>query len=76
MKEAILYAKDHQDEVLKTLVKHMQLTPEVAAKQSLATNFVPEIRLNSIKYIRDEMKKFDWIKTPVDANDLVWTAKK
>ena len=73
MKEAILYAKDHQDEVLKTLVKHMQLTPEVAAKQSLATNFVPEISLNSIKYIQDEMKKFDWIKTTVDANDLAWS---
>jgi NitT/TauT family transport system substrate-binding protein len=76
MKEAIVYAKDHQDEVLKTLVEHMKLTPEVAAAQSLATNFVPEINVASIDNIQKEMKHFDWIKSTVDVGDLVWTAKK
>jgi hypothetical protein len=52
------------------------LTPEVAAAQSLATNFVPEINVDSIEKIQNEMKHFDWIKSTVNVDDLVWTPKK
>jgi NitT/TauT family transport system substrate-binding protein len=75
MKESILYTKDHEAEVLKTLVEHLKLTPEVAAKQVIPSNYVPELNVKSIDAIQAEMKRQDWIKSTVDVNALVWTAK-
>lgn len=76
MKEAILYAKGHQTEVLKTLVDHLKLTAAVAAQQSLATNFVPEINADSINNIQQEMKNQGVIKSTVNVDDLIWTSGK
>jgi NitT/TauT family transport system substrate-binding protein len=76
MKEALLYAKDHQSAVLGTLVEHMKLTPKVAAAQTLASNFVPKLNAASIENIQQEMKKQGWVKSTVSINDLVWTAAK
>lgn len=76
MKEAILYAKGHQAEVLKTLVDHLKLSPAVAAEQALETNFVPEINASSINNIQKEMKKQGVIKSTVSVNDLIWTPAK
>jgi NitT/TauT family transport system substrate-binding protein len=75
MKESILYTKDHEAEVLKTLVEHLKLTPEVAAKQVIPSNYIPELNIKSIDSIQAEMKRQDWIKSTVDVDDLVWTAK-
>lgn len=75
MKESILYTKDHEAEVLGSLVEHLKLTPEVAAKQVIPSNYVPELNIKSIDSIQAEMKRQDWIKTTVNVNDLVWTAK-
>jgi NitT/TauT family transport system substrate-binding protein len=75
MKESILYAKGHEQEVLKSLVEHLKLSPEVAAKQELATNFVPEINADSIGSIQADMKQQGWIKTTVPVGDLVWNGK-
>lgn len=75
MTESILYTKDHEDEVLETLVEHLKLTPEVAAAQIIPTNFVPEINVESIDSIQQEMKKQGWIDDTVPVDDLVWTGK-
>lgn len=75
MKESILYTKDHEQEVLKTLVEHLKLTPEVASKQIIPSNYVPEINDKSIGAIQDEMKKQDWIKKTVPVEELVWNGK-
>lgn len=73
MKEAILYTKDHKHEVLKTLVKHLDLTPEVASKQVFGTNFKPVINTRSIGKIQSQMKQFGWIKKTVDPQTMVWS---
>jgi NitT/TauT family transport system substrate-binding protein len=72
MEEAILYAKDHEDEALATLVEHLELTPEQAQAQIIPTNYVPEINLDSITAIQDVMAQQGSINSTVDPADLVW----
>lgn len=72
MNESILYTKDHEPEVLKSLVTHMKLSPEDAAKQDIPSNFVPGINKQSIAEIQDEMKNQGWIKSTVNPDELVW----
>jgi NitT/TauT family transport system substrate-binding protein len=75
MREALLYAKDHLQEVLKTtLPKYMGLSPEAAAQQKVQTNWKPELNVASIGKVEQEMKKFGWIKKTVPAKTLVWSA--
>lgn len=75
MKESILYTKDHEEEVLQTLVEHLKLTPDQAAKQIIPSNYVPEINTDSIDSIQQEMKRQGDIDTTVDAAELVWAPK-
>jgi NitT/TauT family transport system substrate-binding protein len=72
MEEAILYAKDHEDEALATLVEHLDLTPEQAKAQVIPTNYVPEINLDSIAAIQDLMAQQGSIPSTVNPADLVW----
>jgi NitT/TauT family transport system substrate-binding protein len=72
MEEAILYAKDHEDEALATLVEHLDLTPEQAKAQVIPTNYVPEINLDSIAAIQDVMAQQGSIPSTVNPADLVW----
>jgi NitT/TauT family transport system substrate-binding protein len=74
MEEAILYAKDHEDEALATLVEHLELTPEQAKAQIIPTNYVPEINLDSIAAIQDVMAQQGSINSTVEPADLVWQA--
>jgi NitT/TauT family transport system substrate-binding protein len=72
MEEAILYAKDHEDEALATLVEHLDLTPEQAQAQIIPTNYVPEVNLDSIAAIQDVMAQQGAINSTVNPVDLVW----
>jgi NitT/TauT family transport system substrate-binding protein len=72
MEEAILYAKDHEDEALATLVEHLDLTPEQAQAQIIPTNYVPEVNLDSIAAIQDVMAQQGAINSTVNPADLVW----
>lgn len=72
MTESILYAKDHEDEVKATLVKQMDLTAEQAKAQNIATNFVPELNVDSMAKIQNLMLKEGLITDKIDPADLVW----
>jgi NitT/TauT family transport system substrate-binding protein len=72
MNESIAYTRTHQAEVKKSLVKGLSLTPEVAAKQILATNFNATLNVASITKIATYMKEFGVISSVPDAASLVW----
>jgi NitT/TauT family transport system substrate-binding protein len=72
MDESIAYSKTHPDEVKKSLVKGLSLTPEVAAKQTLATNFNSAFNVGSIATIEKYMKEFGVITSAPPAADMVW----
>ena len=58
MNEAVTYSATHQAEVKQTLVKGLNLTPAIAAKQVLATNFDTTFNTASITQIANDMKEF------------------
>ena len=72
MNEAITYSATHQAEVKQSLVKGLSLTPAVAAKQVLATNFSTSFNQASITQIANDMKEFGIISTAPDPATLVW----
>ncbi len=72
MNEAIAYSATHQAEVKQTLVKGLNLTPAVAAKQILATNFNTAFNTSSITQIGNDMKDFGIISTVPPASSLIW----
>lgn len=76
MDESLAYSKDHMPEVLKTLVKNLNLSPDAAAKQTIETNFNPDLNVKSIGMIQDQMKEFGWIKKTVDPKSMVWSPSK
>ena len=72
MNEAITYSATHQAEVKQTLVKGLSLTPAVAAKQVLATNFSTTFNTASITQIENYMKEFGIISSAPPVSSLVW----
>ena len=72
MNEAVTYSATHQAEVKQTLVKGLSLTPAVAAKQVLATNFSTDFNTDSITQIENDMKEFGIITSVPDASSLIW----
>jgi NitT/TauT family transport system substrate-binding protein len=72
MVESTLYAKDHLSEEKDTLVKYLKLSSEEAQAQEIASNYVPELNLQSISEIQDLMKQQDEIKSTVDPKSLIW----
>ena len=76
MKEAILYTKDHEDEVKETLVEQLKLTPEQAQAQIIPSNYVPEINTDSIVSIQEEMERQGVIDETIDAEEMVWAPAK
>jgi NitT/TauT family transport system substrate-binding protein len=72
MREAILYAKDHESEAKATLTKHMELTPEVAQKQVLQTDWNPTLDPATIDKIQDYMRQFGLLQKTIPANQMVW----
>lgn len=72
MAEVIAYAKDHEHEVLQSLIKHMDMSKDDVAKLQIGSNFVPKINMESIGLMQDQMKQFKWIDKTLEPNDLVW----
>lgn len=72
MDESIAYSKTHQAEVKKTLVKGLNLTPEVAAKQTLATDWNPALNPASITTIEHYMKQYGMITSEPPAANMIW----
>ena len=72
MNEAVTYSATHQAEVKQTLVKGLSLTPAVAAKQVLATNFSTTFNTTSITQIENDMKEFGIISSAPPASSLIW----
>jgi NitT/TauT family transport system substrate-binding protein len=72
MNESIAYSQTHQAVVKQTLVKGLSLTPDVAAKQVLATNFNSTLNTASITMIENYMKQFGVITSEPPAANMVW----
>jgi NitT/TauT family transport system substrate-binding protein len=72
MVEATNYTKDHLDEAKATLVKYMQLTPDVAKAQTLSVNFNPNLNVGTIDKAVKVMKDLGLLQKELKATDLVW----
>lgn len=72
MREAILYAKDHESEAKQTLVKRMNLTPEAAQKQVLQTDWNPTLTADTIDKIQTYMKQFGLIQKTMPGSQMIW----
>jgi NitT/TauT family transport system substrate-binding protein len=73
MNEAIAYAQAHQTEAKATLAKYMSLSPDVAQKQILSTNWNPELDPASINQIEAYMKQFGQLSRMVPASSMIWS---
>ncbi|HZB33722.1 MAG TPA: ABC transporter substrate-binding protein [Streptosporangiaceae bacterium] len=72
MREAILYAKDHEAEAKATLVKRMNLTPEAAQKQVLQTDWNPTLTPDTIDKMQTFMKQFGLIQKTMPGSQMIW----
>jgi NitT/TauT family transport system substrate-binding protein len=72
MNESIAYSQTHEPVVKQTLVKGLSLTPAVAAKQNLTTNFNSTLNTASITMIENYMKQFGLITSEPAAASMVW----
>ena len=72
MNESIAYSQTHETVVKQTLVKGLSLTPAVAAKQILATNWNSTLNTASITMIENYMKQFGVITSEPPAASMVW----
>lgn len=72
MNESIAYSQTHEPVVKQTLVKGLSLTPAVAAKQNLTTNFNSTLNTASITMIENYMKQFGLITSEPPAASMVW----
>jgi NitT/TauT family transport system substrate-binding protein len=72
MNESIAYSQTHEAVVKQTLIKGLSLTPAVAAKQILATNWNSALNTASITMIEDYMKQFGVITSEPPAANMVW----
>ena len=72
MDQSVAYTQTHQAVVKQTLVKGLSLTPAVAAKQVLATNFDTTFNTASIGQIESDMKEFGIITTEPASSSMLW----
>jgi NitT/TauT family transport system substrate-binding protein len=72
MDESVAYTRTHEAVVKQTLVKGLSLTPAVAAKQVLNTNFDTTFNTASIGQIESDMKEFGIITSEPAASSMLW----
>lgn len=70
--EAVGYAQAHQSAAKASLTKYLTLTPAVAQKQILTTDWNPNLNLASINEIESDMVAFGVIKKVIPASSMVW----
>ena len=73
MNESIAYTKTHQSAAKATLVQHLSLTPAVAQKVTLATNWDPTLNPATIAEIENYMKQYGQITSEPPAASMIWT---
>lgn len=71
--EAINYAKAHVDEARAEVPKFMDVTPDQAQHAVLGVDYNAKLNTESIKKFEQAMKKYDFIKTDVPLDKLVYT---
>jgi NitT/TauT family transport system substrate-binding protein len=72
MDQSIAYSQTHESAVKQSLVKGLSLTPAVAAKQTLATNWNATLNPASITLIEGYMKQFGEISSEPPASSMIW----
>jgi NitT/TauT family transport system substrate-binding protein len=73
MNEATAYSKAHESAAKATLTKYLDLTPAVAQKQVLSTDWDSTLNVGSINQIESDMVAFGLIKKVIPASSLVWS---
>jgi NitT/TauT family transport system substrate-binding protein len=72
MNQSIAYSQTHESTVKQTLVKGLSLTPAVAAKQTLATNWNTTLNPASVTLIEGYMKQYGEITSEPPASSMIW----
>jgi NitT/TauT family transport system substrate-binding protein len=73
MNEAVAYAKAHQAAAKAVLAKYLTgLTPAVAQKQILSTDWDPVLNAATVSQIEGYMKEFGIVHTTVPAANMIW----
>jgi NitT/TauT family transport system substrate-binding protein len=72
MREAILYAKDHESDAKATLVKRMNLTAAAAQKQVLQTDWNPTLTADTIDKIQTSMQQFGLLDKTMPGSQMIW----
>ncbi|HEY6492880.1 MAG TPA: ABC transporter substrate-binding protein [Trebonia sp.] len=72
MNQSIAYSQTHESTVKQTLVKGLSLTPAVAAKQTLATNWNTTLNPASVTLIEGYMKQYGQITSEPPASSMIW----
>jgi NitT/TauT family transport system substrate-binding protein len=73
MNEAVAYAKAHQSAAKSTLAKYLTLTPAVAQKQILSTDWDPVLHPATVTQIEGYMREFGVIHTTMPAASMIWS---
>jgi NitT/TauT family transport system substrate-binding protein len=72
MNEAVAYAQAHQSAARATLAKYLSLTPAVAQKTTLSTDWSPVLHPATITQIEGYMEQFGIIHKTVPAASMIW----
>jgi NitT/TauT family transport system substrate-binding protein len=73
MNEAVAYAKAHQAAAKSTLAKYLTLTPAVAQKQILSTDWDPVLHPATVTQIEGYMRQFGVIHTTMPGASMIWS---
>jgi NitT/TauT family transport system substrate-binding protein len=74
MDQAVAYSESHQSAAKATLAKYLSITPAIAQKQILSTNWDPAFNVGSITQIEADMQAFGLLKKTIPASSLIWSA--
>ena len=74
MNQAVAYSDSHQSAAKATLAKYLSITPAVAQKQILSTNWDPTFNVGSIGQIEADMQAFGLLKKTIPASSMLWSA--
>ena len=74
MDQAVAYSESHQSAAKATLAKYLSITPAVAQKQILSTNWNPAFNAASVNHIEADMMAFGLLKKAIPASSMLWSA--
>jgi NitT/TauT family transport system substrate-binding protein len=71
--QAVAYARAHQSAAKATLAKYLKISPAVAQKQVLSTDWDPALHPATITQIEGYMRQFGVIRKTVPAASMIWS---